>query len=253
MRLGLSQGLSTGGFVPSESAPLTDLGITPEIAASMTRKLVSGYSGSFFTTSGSDVTAVLDQSGNSRDLTNSGVDTSTGLPHNATLSGSGNSARAVFSSTGNEVTALKTVSGKDTFSAGDEFDLFIVFDPISTNKQVVLSRGSTSNDRIMMQNGSGSAVSTGFSRGNIRVNNTVLSPETRGALDAAFADVAGLNILSVEDIVLNDMDGFITVGANSGSVPTFRLEGSFAEFIVTPALSDADHTAVINDITAHYS
>jgi len=232
--------------VPSESAPLTDLGITPEIAASMTRKLVSGYTGSFFTTSGSDVTAVLDQSGNSRDLTNSGA-------NNATLSGSGDSARAVFSSTGSEVTALKTVSGVATFSAGDEFDLFIVFDPISTNKQVVLSRGSTSNDRIMMQNGSSSAVSTGLSRGNIRVNNTVLSPETRGALDTAFADVAGLNILSVEDIVLNDMDGFITVGASSGSVPTFRLEGSFAEFIVTPALSDADHTAVINDITAHYS
>ena len=49
---------------------LSDLGITPDLAVSMTRKLVSDYAGSFYATSGSDVTTIYDQSGNSRNLTN---------------------------------------------------------------------------------------------------------------------------------------------------------------------------------------
>ena len=244
MRLGLSQGLSTGGFVPSESAILTKLGITPRIAVSMTRKLVGSYSGDFYATTGSgpvEVTTIYDQSGNGTNLTSNGTSA-------ATLSGSGDSARAVFASSG--YTTFTTGVLGSNFAAGT-YDIFIVFDPISTNKQFLFSRGGTGSDRIAMNTGSQSTsdVFSGVTRGDVRVNDSVLSPQTRGALYTA-ATVAGTNVISVEDLDLNTMGGTPMIGNDN---TTWRAEGDFAEFIVTPSLSDADHTAIVTNIRDFYS
>ena len=221
---------------------LSDLGITPRIAVSMTRKLVSDYSGDLYATSGSgpaEVTTVYDQSGNGTNLTN---DSTT----NATLSGSGNSARAVFASSG--YTALTTSTTGSSFDAGT-YDIFIVFDPITTNKQMLFSRGSTGADRIAMESGSSSDVFSGVTSGDVRVNDVVLSSQTRGALYTA-ATVAGMNVISVQDLDLNTMDGNVMLGVKN---TTWRAEGHFAEFIVTPSLTDAEHSAVVENIRAHYA
>jgi len=218
---------------------LSDLGITPRIAVSMTRKLVSDYDGDLYATSSSDVTTVYDQSGNGTNLTN---DSTT----NATLSGSGNSARAVFASSG--YTALTTSTTGSSFDAGT-YDIFIVFDPITTNKQMLFSRGSTGADRITMESGSSSDVFSGVTSGDVRVNDVVLSSQTRGALYTA-ATVAGMNVISVQDLDLNTMDGYVMLGVKN---TTWRAEGNFAEFIVTPSLTDAEHSAVVENIRAHYA
>tara|TARA_Y100000593_G_scaffold31862_1_gene62772 strand:- start:253 stop:984 length:732 start_codon:yes stop_codon:yes gene_type:complete len=243
MRLGLSQGLSTGGFVPSESAILTKLGITPRIAVSMTRKLVGSYSGDFYATTGSgpaEVTTVYDQSGNGTNLTNAGTT-------NATLSGSGDSARAVFASSG--YTTLTTSVHGHSFAAGT-YDVFIAFDPVTTDKQMFFSRGSTSADRITAQSGSSSDVFSGVTSGDVRVNDSVLSPQTRGSLYSAAVGQAGINVISVEDLDFNTMDSNVMLGVQH---TTWRAEGDFAEFIVTPSLSDADHSAIVTNIRDFYS
>ncbi len=226
----------------SESAILTKLGITPRIAVSMTRKLVSNYDGDFYATTGSgpaEVTTVYDQSGNGTNLTNAGTT-------NATLSGSGDSARAVFASSG--YTTLTTSVHGHSFAAGT-YDVFIAFDPVTTNKQMFFSRGSTSADRITAQSGSSSDVFSGVTSGDVRVNDVVLSSQTRGALYTA-ATAAGLNVISVEDLDLNTMDSNVMLGVQN---TTWRAEGEFAEFIVTPSLSDADHTAIVTNIRDFYS
>ena len=219
---------------------LSDLGITPDLAVSMTRKLVSDYSGSFYATSGSDVTTVYDQSGNSRNLTN---DSTT----NATLSGSGNAARAVFASSG--YTVLTTGTAGSSFPAGAH-DIFIVFDPVDTDKQMLLTRGTQNTDRLTMQVGSSSNVFDGVTRGDVRVDDVVLPSQDRGNLEHYASHIAGLHVISVEDLVLSTMGGNVMLG-----VPhtTWRVEGSFAEFIITPPLTDAEHSAVVENIRAHYS
>tara|TARA_R100000664_G_C2754082_1_gene141604 strand:- start:2011 stop:2727 length:717 start_codon:yes stop_codon:yes gene_type:complete len=238
MALGLYNGIAGTGD-PHSQPLLSQLNITPRIAASMTRKLVSSYSGDFYATSGSDVTIVYDQSGNGTNLTN---DSTT----NATLSGSGDSARAVFASTG--YTGLTTSTQGSAFDAGT-YDIFIVFDPISTNRQMLFSRGSTGNDRIALESGKSSDVFSGVTRGDVRVNDSVLSPQTRGALYTA-ALASGVNVISVEDLDLNTMDSVVMLGVRN---TVWRAEGSFAEFIVTPSLSDAQHSAIVADIRAFYA
>tara|TARA_Y100000593_G_C4225724_1_gene294328 strand:- start:62 stop:790 length:729 start_codon:yes stop_codon:yes gene_type:complete len=242
MALGTFNGI-TGTGDPYWQPVLTQLNITPRIACSMTRNLVGSYSGDFYATTGSGpavVTTVYDQSGNGTNLTNAGTS-------DATLSGSGDSARAVFASSG--YTALSTSTGGSEFAAGT-YDIFIVFDPISTNKQMLFSRGSTGNDRITMESGGSGDVFSGVTRGDVRVNDSVLSPQTRGSIYTAAVGQAGVNVISVEDLDMNTMDGTVMVGVLN---TTWRAEGDFAEFIVTPPLSDAQHTAVVADIRDFYS
>ena len=223
---------------------LSDLGITPDLAVSMTRKLVSDYSGSFYATSGSDVTTIYDQSGNSRNLTNYGSG------DEVTLSGSGNLARAVFSSTSNSVLTTDTLGS--AFPAGNH-DVFMVFDPVGTDQQILFGRASTGGDFLAMDNGSGSNASNGITIGEIRVNDAVLSATvTRNALWDAMTvagTMSGLNVLSLEDVDLSTIGGHIRLGASNN---TWRLEGYFAEFIITPPLTDAEHSAVVENIRAHY-
>ena len=223
---------------------LSDLGITPDLAVSMTRKLVSDYSGSFYATSGSDVTTIYDQSGNSRNLTNYGSG------DEVTLSGSGNLARAVFSSSSNSVLTTSTLGS--AFPAGNH-DVFMVFDPVGTDQQILFGRASTGGDFLAMDNGSGSNASNGITIGEIRVNDTVLSATvTRNALWDAMTvsgTMGGLNVLSLEDVDLSSISGDIRLGASNN---TWRLEGYFAEFIITPPLTDAEHSAVVENIRAHY-
>ena len=223
---------------------LSDLGITPDLAVSMTRKLVSDYSGSFYATSGSDVTTIYDQSGNSRNLTNYGSG------DEVTLSGSGNLARAVFSSISNSVLTTDTLGS--AFPAGNH-DVFMVFDPVGTDQQILFGRASTGGDFLAMDNGSSSNASNGITIGEIRVNDAVLSATvTRNALWDAMTvagTMSGLNVLSLEDVDLSTIGGHIRLGASNN---TWRLEGYFAEFIITPPLTDAEHSAVVENIRAHY-
>ena len=227
---------------------LSDLGITPDLAVSMTRKLVSDYSGSFYATSGSDVTTIYDQSGNSRNLTNWD---NGDVGNNAQLSGSGNSARATFSSVDN--TVLTTSTAGSAFPAGNH-DVFMVFDPVGTDQQIIFGRGVTGGDFLAMDNGSSSNASNGITIGEIRVNDTILpATVSRNELWDAMTvagTMGGLNVLSLEDVDLSSIAGDIRLGSNSDQ---WRLEGSFAEFIITPALSDAQHSAIIENIRAHYS
>jgi len=243
MRLGLSQGLSTGGFVPSESAILTKLGITPELAVSMTRKLVGSYSGDFYAESGGFATTIYDQSGNSRNLTNpaSGDDPE--------LTGSGKTTRGIFSSTSN--TNLSTGITGSSWPSGNH-DVFIVLDPVfagsSSDKQAIFGRGS--GDVIRMDNGSSSSAIAGMTVGEIRVNDSILpATVTRDALWDALT-VSGLNVLSLEDVDLHSIGGQIKLG---GSDANWRMECHFAEWIITPALSDADHTTIVTNIRDFYS
>ena len=145
---------------------LSDLGITPDLAVSMTRKLMSDYSGDFYATSGSDVTTIYDQSSNSRNLTNYGTG------DEVTLSGSGNLARAVFSSSSNSVLTTGTLGS--AFAEGNH-DVFMVFDPVGTDQQILFGRASTGGDFLAMDNGSSSNASNGITIGEIRVNDTILS------------------------------------------------------------------------------
>ena len=223
---------------------LSDLGITPDLAVSMTRKLMSDYSGDFYATSGSDVTTIYDQSSNSRNLTNYGTG------DEVTLSGSGNLARAVFSSSSNSVLTTGTLGS--AFAEGNH-DVFMVFDPVGTDQQILFGRASTGGDFLAMDNGSSSNASNGITIGEIRVNDTVLSATvTRNALWDAMTvagTMSGLNVLSLEDVDLSTIGGDIRLGASNN---TWRLEGSFAELIITPPLSDADHSAIVDNIRAHY-
>ena len=223
---------------------LSDLGITPDLAVSMTRKLVSDYSGSFYATSGSDVTTIYDQSGNSRNLTNYGSG------DEVTLSGSGNLARAVFSSSSNSVLTTSTLGS--AFPAGNH-DVFMVFDPVGTDQQILFGRASTGGDFLAMDNGSSSNASNGITIGEIRVNDTILpATVSRNELWDAMTvsgTMGGLNVLSLEDVDLSSIGGDIRLGASND---TWRLEGSFAEFIITPPLSDAQHSAIVENIRAHY-
>ena len=242
----MSTNMDSGDIVQytPNSYILSDLGITPDLAVSMTRKLVSDYAGSFYATSGSDVTTVYDQSGNSRNLTNYGSG------DEVTLSGSGNSARAVFSSISNSVLTTSTLGS--AFPAGNH-DVFMVFDPVGTDQQILFGRASTGGDFLAMDNGSGSNASNGITIGEIRVNDTVLSATvTRNALWDAMTvsgTMGGLNVLSLEDVDLSSIGGDIRLGATNN---TWRLEGAFAEFIITPPLTDAEHSAVVENIRAHY-
>ena len=223
---------------------LSDLGITPDLAVSMTRKLMSDYSGDFYATSGSDVTTIYDQSSNSRNLTNYGSG------DEVTLSGSGNLALAVFSSSSNSVLTTGTLGS--AFAEGNH-DVFMVFDPVGTDQQILFGRASTGGDFLAMDNGSSSNASNGITIGEIRVNDTVLSATvTRNALWDAMTvagTMSGLNVLSLEDVDLSTIGGDIRLGASNN---TWRLEGSFAEFIITPPLSDADHSAIVDNIRAPY-
>ena len=356
---------------------LSDLGITPDLAVSMTRKLVSDYSGDFFATSGSDVTAVLDQSENgtlgSELVTNGdyetgdftgwtlfGADTQTievatnaagsnaahlvtdgtyasvyqaltpasgtvvkltfdvqivtgtlvvtdgtdttsygtsgsyvryitsdghialefkrsagatefyvdnvsvkevsgkhltnydnvNVGNDAQLSGSGNSARATFSSVDNTVLTTSTLGS--AFPAGNH-DVFMVFDPVGTDQQILFGRASTGGDFLAMDNGSSSNASNGITIGEIRVNDTILpATVSRNELWDAMTvsgTMGGLNVLSLEDVDLSSIGGHIRLGSTNN---TWRLEGAFAEFIITPPLTDAEHSAIVENIRAHY-
>ena len=61
--------------------------------------------------------------------------------------------------------------------------------------------------------------------------------------------MGGLNVLSFEDVDLSSIDGNVSLGADHN---TWRLEGYFAEFIITPPLTDAEHSAIVENIRAHY-
>lgn len=209
----------------------------------MTRKLVGSYSGDFYATTGSGpavVTTVYDQSGNGTNLTNDGTT-------NATLSGSGDSARAVFASSG--YTTLTTSTQGSAFAAGT-YDVFIAFDPVTTDKQMFFSRGSVNDDRITAANNSTSDVFAGVTSGDVRVNDSVLSPQTRGSLYSAAVGQSGVNVISVEDLDFSTMGSIVMLGVKHTA---WRAEGDFAEFIVTPSLSDADHSAIVANIQDFYS
>tara|TARA_R100001244_G_scaffold786_3_gene1487 strand:+ start:3904 stop:5061 length:1158 start_codon:yes stop_codon:yes gene_type:complete len=226
--------------VGKAAVPILDaLGVVPAVAASMARALVA-YTGSFYDESAGDVTKVWDQSANGRHLTNDGTT-------NATLSGSALSARAVFASTG--YTVLTTSTLGSAFSGGH--DVFIVFDPVgASDQQILMSRGGTANDYIAMDNGSSGYVLTGLTSGNLRVDDVIIYPQYRDVLwDAMNAPSDELNIFSVEDLGLSDFAGTVMLGVKDG---TWRLEGSFAELIITPSLSDADHSAIITNIQNFY-
>ena len=226
---------------------LSDLGITPDLAVSMTRKLVSDYSGDLYATETGNVTAIYDQSGNSRNLTNyDNVD----VGNDAQLAGSGNSARATFSSVDNTVLTTSTLGS--AFPAGNH-DVFMVFDPVGTDQQILFGRASTGGDFLAMDNGSSSDAASGITIGEIRVNDTVLpATVSRDELWDAMTvsgTMGGLNVLSLEDVDLSSIGGDIRLGATNN---TWRLEGAFAEFIITPPLTDAEHSAVVENIRAHY-
>ena len=228
---------------------LSDLGITPDLAVSMTRKLVSDYAGSFYATSGSDVTTIYDQSGNSRNLTNWDDEL---VLDDTELSGSGNSARAVFSDSAS--TVLTTSTAGSAFAAGNH-DVFIVFDPVGSDKQIIFGRGSHGGDFLAMDNGSSSNCINGITIGAVRVNDTVLTGASHVSRDTLWdamtiaGTMGGLNVLSLEDVDLSSISGDIRLGVSHN---TWKLEGSFAEFIITPALTDAEHSAIVENIRAHY-
>jgi|MDTE01.2.fsa_nt_gb hypothetical protein len=228
---------------------LSDLGITPDLAVSMTRKLVSDYSGSLYATSGSDVTTIYDQSGNSRNLTNWDNEL---VLDDTELSGSGNSARAVFNTSSS--TVLTTSTAGSAFAAGNH-DVFIVFDPVGSNKQIIFGRGSHGGDFLAMDNGSNSNCINGITIGAVRVNDTVLTGASHVSRDTLWdamtiaGTMGGLNVLSLEDVDLSSISGDIRLGVSHN---TWKLEGSFAEFIITPPLTDAEHSAVVENIRAHY-
>ena len=228
---------------------LSDLGITPDLAVSMTRKLVSDYAGSFYATSGSDVTTIYDQSGNSRNLTNWDDEL---VLDDTELSGSGNSARAVFNDSAS--TVLTTSTAGSAFAAGNH-DVFIVFDPVGSDKQIIFGRGSHGGDFLAMDNGSSSNCINGITIGAVRVNDTVLTGASHVSRDTLWdamtiaGTMGGLNVLSLEDVDLSSISGDIRLGVSHN---TWKLEGSFAEFIITPALTDAEHSAIVENIRAHY-
>ena len=239
----LTRGLTQDLFKTSSTTILDSLGITPRIAVSMTRKLVGSYSGDFYATTGSGpavVTTVYDQSGNGTNLTNDGTT-------NATLSGSGDSARAEFASSG--YTTLTTSTQGSAFAAGT-YDVFIAFDPVTTDKQMFFSRGSVNDDRITAANNSTSDVFAGVTSGDVRVNDSVLSPQTRGSLYSAAVGQSGVNVISVEDLDFSTMGSIVMLGVKDTA---WRAECDFAEFIVTPSLSDADHSAIVANIQDFYS
>ena len=226
---------------------LSDLGIAPDLAVSMTRKLVSDYSGDLYATETGNVTAIYDQSGNSRNLTNWDNEY---VGNDAQLSGSGNSARATFSSVDNTVLTTSTLGS--AFPAGNH-DVFMVFDPVGTDQQLLFGRGTTGGDFLAMDNGSSSNAASGITIGEIRVNDTILpATVSRNELWDAMTvsgTMGGLNVLSLEDVDLSSIGGDIRLGSNNN---TWRLEGAFAEFIITPALTDAEHSAIVENIRAHY-
>jgi hypothetical protein len=240
MALGLFTGIAADN---TTTTPILDyLGIEPDLAASMTRDLVS-YSGSYYAVSGGNVTTVYDQSANGRNLTSDGN-------ADIALTGTGNSARAVFVSSGSGVySVLSTGVVGGSFPAGGH-DVFIVMDPTTTTKQAWISdTSSPATDMIVMQYDNGSAaVSSAMTAGDLRVNDSVLDPQTRGELHDTMT-ASGTNVLSVEDLVLSTLDSTVHVGAKHS---VWRLEGSFAEFIITPPLSDADHSAIVSNIRAFY-
>ena len=173
-----------------------------------------------------------------------------GTTATATLSGSGNSARAVFSSSANTVLSSGTAGG--SYAAGNH-DVFIVFDPVGTDQQVIFGEGTASANLIAMDNGAFSAAIAGITLGEIRVNDAIL-PATvnRNALwdkMTVSGTMGGLNVLSFEDVDLSSIDGDVSLGADHD---TWRLEGYFAEFIITPPLTDAEHSAIVENIRAHY-
>ena len=173
-----------------------------------------------------------------------------GTTATATLSGSGNSARAVFSSSANTVLSSGTAGG--SYAAGNH-DVFIVFDPVGTDQQVIFGEGTASANLIAMDNGAFSAAIAGITLGEIRVNDAIL-PATvnRNALwdkMTVSGTMGGLNVLSFEDVDLSSIDGNVSLGADHN---TWRLEGYFAEFIITPPLTDAEHSAIVENIRAHY-
>ena len=243
--------MATSDFVQytPNSYILSDLGITPDLAVSMTRKLVSDYSGSFYATSGSDVTTIYDQSGNSRNLTNWDDEL---VLDDTELSGSGHSARAVFNDSAS--TVLTTSTAGSAFAAGNH-DVFIVFDPVGSNKQIIFGRGSHGGDFLAMDNGSSSNCINGITIGAVRVNDTVLTGASHVSRDTLWdamtiaGTMGGLNVLSLEDVDLSSISGDIRLGVSHN---TWKLEGSFAEFIITPALTDAEHSAIVENIRAHY-
>ena len=209
----------------------------------MTRPLVE-WTGALYDTSGADVTKVWDQSPNGWHLVNydhaNDVET--------TLSGSGAAARAVFNS-GPYYTVLDTEGAGSSVTAGGN-DLFLVLDPVGTeDQQILLGRGSAVNEHFSMKNGSATAaVAGGFGAGNLRVNDAIVANTQDALWDAMNA--AGLNVFSVEDCRFDLIGGDIRIGAADG---TWRLSGSFAEFIVTPPLSDSDHSAIVADIRGFYA
>jgi len=170
--------------------------------------------------------------------------------NDAQLSGSGNSARATFSSVDNTVLTTSTLGS--AFPAGNH-DVFMVFDPVGTDQQILFGRASTGGDFLAMDNGSSSDAASGITIGEIRVNDTILpATVSRDELWDAMTvsgTMSGLNVLSLEDVDLSTIGGDIRLGASNN---TWRLEGSFAEFIITPPLSDADHSAIVDNIRAHY-
>ena len=245
----MSTNMDSGDIVQytPNSYILSDLGITPDLAVSMTRKLVSDYSGDLYATETGNVTAIYDQSGNSRNLTNYD---NVHVGNDAQLSGSGNSTRATFSSLDNTVLTTSTLGS--AFPAGNH-DVFMVFDPVGTDQQILFGRASTGGDFLAMDNGSSSNASNGITIGEIRVNDTVLpATVSRNELWDAMTvsgTMDGLNVLSLEDVDLSSIGGDIRLGSTNN---TWRLEGAFAEFIITPALTDAEHSAIVENIRAHY-
>ena len=170
--------------------------------------------------------------------------------NDAQLSGSGNSARATFSSVDNTVLTTSTLGS--AFPAGNH-DVFMVFDPVGTDQQILFGRASTGGDFLAMDNGSSSDAASGITIGEIRVNDTILpATVSRDELWDAMTvsgTMGGLNVLSLEDVDLSSIGGDIRLGATNN---TWRLEGAFAEFIITPPLTDAEHSAVVENIRAHY-
>ncbi len=224
---------------------LDSLDIVPLLACSMTRPLVE-WTGALYDTSGTDVTKVWDQSPNEWHL----VPYTHASNQEPTLTGSGNSARASYQVT-SYWSALTTNRAGSDFTAGGN-DLFLVLDPLeSQDIQMVISRGWAVNEYIKMANGSTSAaVGGGWGAGNLRVNDAIVA-NTQDALWDAM-NVSGLNVLSIEDCRIDLMAGstVLVVGVADGAN---RLHGSFAEIIVTPPLSDSDHSAIVADIRGFYA
>ena len=170
--------------------------------------------------------------------------------NDAQLAGSGNSARATFSSVDNTVLTTSTLGS--AFPAGNH-DVFMVFDPVGTDQQILFGRASTGGDFLAMDNGSSSDAASGITIGEIRVNDTILpATVSRDELWDAMTvsgTMDGLNVLSLEDVDLSSIGGDIRLGSTNN---TWRLEGAFAEFIITPPLTDAEHSAIVENIRAHY-